>query len=284
MRFNIFEGARRIAKLVALVWVIGVTSFTLMQGDPYITGTYYISASDRKLGPSHPSCQYQTHFRQDDIMVKTKKGTETHVTLCFTKEMKEFVVTDLLGNKFAVTAPVVASEQEVMAYVRNEVHEFENRHRQETKATKERSFSRDVFEKYKYLHKVESALAEAQAVGDVAAVSALELEVVKVRAALPTLAPKRTTPSSGFDLSTAMPVVLWDEQAFADHVKNTMVLSQADEEWIDEQWWEIWWERVWDGVLVLAVGIVFLWVLIWSTGWIVRGFLGIPRGQDQKAL
>lgn len=285
MTFNIFEGARRIVKLVAVVWVIGVSSFTLTQGDPYITGTYYISASDRKLGSSHPSCENLSHFRQEELTASTKNGTEAHVRLCFPPEMKKSLVTIPSGLKFEVTAPVVATEQEVMAYV-NEVHEFENRHRQEIKATKEQSFSRDVLEKFRYLDKVESALAKAKAVGDVAAVSALEGEVAKVKAGLPTGKPKRSDVPHGFreyDLYRDGPMD-WDGQAFADHVKNTLVLSQADEEWIYGQWWGIWWERVREGVLVLVVGIVFLWALSWTTGWIVRGFLGIPRGQDQKAL
>jgi hypothetical protein len=33
---------------------------------------------------------------------------------------------------------------------------------------------------------------------------------------------------------------------------------------------------------VLAGGLVFGWVLITATGWIVRGFLGVPRGKDAR--
>jgi hypothetical protein len=33
---------------------------------------------------------------------------------------------------------------------------------------------------------------------------------------------------------------------------------------------------------VLAGGLVFGWVLMAATGWIVRGFLGIPRGRDAR--
>jgi len=35
-------------------------------------------------------------------------------------------------------------------------------------------------------------------------------------------------------------------------------------------------------VQVLAGGLVFGWVLMAATAWIVRGFLGIPRGQDTR--
>lgn len=29
-------------------------------------------------------------------------------------------------------------------------------------------------------------------------------------------------------------------------------------------------------------GLAFLWCFTWAIGWIVRGFLGVPRGQDSK--
>lgn len=38
------------------------------------------------------------------------------------------------------------------------------------------------------------------------------------------------------------------------------------------------------GLLVVGVGLAFLWALTWALGWIVRGFLGIPQGQDQKPM
>jgi hypothetical protein len=37
-------------------------------------------------------------------------------------------------------------------------------------------------------------------------------------------------------------------------------------------------------LLVIAGGWVCLYGLTWSIGWIVRGFLGIPRGHDHKMV
>ena len=34
---------------------------------------------------------------------------------------------------------------------------------------------------------------------------------------------------------------------------------------------------------VLAAGLAIGWVLMAATGWIVRGFLGIPRGKDARS-
>jgi hypothetical protein len=31
-------------------------------------------------------------------------------------------------------------------------------------------------------------------------------------------------------------------------------------------------------------GLVFIWAFTWIVGWITRGFMGIPRGQDSKPV
>jgi hypothetical protein len=36
------------------------------------------------------------------------------------------------------------------------------------------------------------------------------------------------------------------------------------------------------GFIWLPIGLAVLWALTWTVGWIVRGFLGIPHGQDRK--
>ena len=41
--------------------------------------------------------------------------------------------------------------------------------------------------------------------------------------------------------------------------------------------------REWpDGVGIAVLGLVFIFGFSWATGWIVRGFLGVPSGQDHK--
>ncbi len=36
------------------------------------------------------------------------------------------------------------------------------------------------------------------------------------------------------------------------------------------------------GLFVALGGLGCLWAFTWAVGWIVRGFMGIPRGLDQK--
>lgn len=186
MAINIFEGSRRSAKLVAALWIAGVLFFTLTQGNPYITATYTISSINSPPVRSDPSCKYSRNNASENITVRTKKGTEADVALCFSEEV-----------------------------------EFQARLQEEQAAAKTQNAWRSA------------------------------------------------------------PLV-WDAPAYIRAVKETFILPQAEEEWIDGQWWSKRWEQVWQGALVLVGGLVFLWVFTWITGWIVRGFLGIPRGQDCK--
>lgn len=72
-------------------------------------------------------------------------------------------------------------------------------------------------------------------------------------------------------------------QDYAKRVKNGFVLPKADEPWIDQQLWPERLKILGQGALGAIGGLLFLWCFSWAIGWIVRGFLGIPRGKDRKA-
>jgi len=60
-------------------------------------------------------------------------------------------------------------------------------------------------------------------------------------------------------------------------------VGNTDEEWADTQWWAIFLKAhlaLW-GTLV-TINLLFLWFFAWLIGWVVRGFMGIPKGQDHK--
>ncbi len=37
-----------------------------------------------------------------------------------------------------------------------------------------------------------------------------------------------------------------------------------------------------EGALYALGGLIFLWGFSWAVGWIVRGFMGIPKGHDRR--
>lgn len=47
-------------------------------------------------------------------------------------------------------------------------------------------------------------------------------------------------------------------------------------------WWKKKFENAWGGVKIAVVGYLSILIFSFSVGWVVRGFLGIPRGQDYR--
>lgn len=96
--------------------------------------------------------------------------------------------------------------------------------------------------------------------------------------------------NSSFDLSTAKPVS-YDELATTygglndEQVKKRVAdfqIPPADNDYIDSQ---VRWNMFKDaGTLLLQMLATLLgfWVFVWAVGWVVRGFMGIPRGQDTR--
>jgi hypothetical protein len=58
--------------------------------------------------------------------------------------------------------------------------------------------------------------------------------------------------------------------------------GDTDEAWIDNQGKSLVQKQIGREAMVAIGSILFLWVFTWAIGWIVRGFMGIPKGQDNK--
>lgn len=58
--------------------------------------------------------------------------------------------------------------------------------------------------------------------------------------------------------------------------------GDTDEAWIDNQGRSLVQKQIGIVAMVAIGGILFLWVFAWAIGWIVRGFMGIPKRQDKK--
>jgi len=58
--------------------------------------------------------------------------------------------------------------------------------------------------------------------------------------------------------------------------------SKCENRSIDSKGWPQLLKDLGQKVLGIISGLLFLWAFTWAIGWIVRGFKGIPRGQDKK--
>lgn len=186
MTINIFEGARRIAKSVAVLWILGWVVAAFVVSPPYVFVTYTVSSPITPPVRSDPSCEYGDNATET-VTVNTKKGTKASATLCF-------IARKTSDGRMLIPYRLDASTGTWWGNSRNES----------------------------------------------------------------------------------------EVQTYTKRVRDSFVLPQADESWIDGQWWS---QRVKEfglGALGAILGLVFLWGFTWTVGWIVRGFLGIPRGQDHR--
>ncbi len=89
-----------------------------------------------------------------------------------------------------------------------------------------------------------------------------------------------------FDEKTKM---TWGAQSYSTEVTayqrkvaNSFVLPAEDERWVDDQYWSLVFVKLRNGFIAMIITLAILWAFTWAVGWIVRGFMGIPRGQDAK--
>ena len=214
MAINVFEGARRIAKLLAILWVGGwvIAAFYV---SPSVDVTYKIvtpGAAPIKITEACPADSTTEHV-YDKV---TQSGTKTVVTLCFPKP------------RFSVAEAL----EEIKA--------------EEMKTGKVQESGPATFK-----------------------VKTPDGSIMNISA------PPGATEEQAIEFAAAM----WKPQST---LKDAFVLPQSDEKWIDGQWWLLAIKEIGWGALGAVSGLLFLLAFTWTTGWIVRGFMGIPRGQDHR--
>lgn len=81
----------------------------------------------------------------------------------------------------------------------------------------------------------------------------------------------------------------WGDTKYSTSVSNytTWVsegfrVPKADEDWADDQVWPTRLRKAKSASLWLVGGLIAFWFSTWVIGWIVRGFAGIPSGQDRR--
>jgi hypothetical protein len=70
--------------------------------------------------------------------------------------------------------------------------------------------------------------------------------------------------------------------AYEKQVQKRFTLSSADEKSAISEHQKAWRKEFAEAMGYLIAGLAIYAALVWVTGWIVRGFLGIPRGMDRR--
>jgi hypothetical protein len=70
--------------------------------------------------------------------------------------------------------------------------------------------------------------------------------------------------------------------AYERRLADRFELPRTDDQEITKQISREYRENMISGLGYLVLGLAAFAVFVWTTGWIVRGFLGIPRGQDSR--
>jgi hypothetical protein len=69
---------------------------------------------------------------------------------------------------------------------------------------------------------------------------------------------------------------------YETQVKKRFTMTATDEEVSIKEAAKQWRSQFAEAMGYLVAGLAIFGALVWATGWIVRGFLGIPRGMDKR--
>lgn len=94
-------------------------------------------------------------------------------------------------------------------------------------------------------------------------------------ALIPYLMTKDGTVWGGTEYSSAV-------MSYVKSVEKNFVLPVEDELRLKKDYDRLYWDKWINGLKELAIGLLAFVCVVYSVGWIMRGFLGIPRGMDHR--
>lgn len=83
--------------------------------------------------------------------------------------------------------------------------------------------------------------------------------------------------------------MIWGAASYSSEVseyerqlEKRFILAPRDEEFAEKEFSRRYWREIKEGIGYLAIGLAIFGGFVWAVGWIVRGFVGIPRGMDKR--
>ena len=296
MKLNVFDGARRIALALGALWVVGCTAYAVF-AEPYVSATLAIP------GPGEPPLKAERCADEDATAyttTKTGKGHSIAVTLCFTAHTAED------GRRLV---PYTVAPWEDARRTLADVSGRQSDERPLTPAAlypalREADAKGDVVRARKLATLIQALTTADKHAGwivtnkDKRSTEEFEFTGRAYREAKAEIARamKAATEAKALPLWALAPKVklpaervwLMNEKYSGDVLKYTREVGErftvgaSDMEGLEKQRSDALFDQWKLALQVLAGGLAFGWVLMAATGWIVRGFLGIPRGKDAR--
>lgn len=246
MKLNVFEGARRIALALGALWVAGCIAYAVF-AEPYASATFAIP------GPGEPPVKAE-RCADDDATAyttaKTSKGHSIGISLCFTA--RKAADGRLLVPYSTITRVPDGSPAGI------------------------------------YVEGIPSSMSRAEVVAKLKANGYKAGNIDTGEMTLPMKA-QLAPPDS-------QEVPLWghylkldakhssEVSKYTAEAEKRFTVSASDLERLEGLYSRALFDQWKLALQVLAGGLVFGWVLMAATGWIVRGFMGIPRGSDSRPV
>ncbi|TXH24248.1 MAG: hypothetical protein E6Q99_07010 [Elusimicrobia bacterium] len=297
MKLNVFEGARRIALALGALWVVGCLAYAVL-AEPYASATFAIP------GPGEPPVKAERCAGDDATAyttTKTSKGHSVGISLCFTAH----TVQD--GQRLV---PYTVAPWEAAQRLLDEVSGRPSEEQQLTPealdpALREADAKGDTDRARKLATLIQALRmankhaawivanedkrgsaefdATAKAYRDARGDVARAMKAASESKALPLW-------SQVAEVKRPARVWLMNEKYSSEVSKYTRETAErfsvgaSDMEHLEKLRSQALFDQWKLALQVLFGGLAFGWMLMVATGWIIRGFLGIPRGKDSRPV
>jgi hypothetical protein len=280
---NIFSGSRRIATVAAALWVTGwFIAAALHETKVHARYDFVVGSSFANFaGFDLYSCPQKTDQRS--LEIKTESGHPVRVTLCIDGSSdntpqglatESFDPDKYLARKNLETEAELEPNTIKVFFTNGTSHIYKNIHEvinysKVLERTKKDFPNKEVSKivgnglywvNYEALAKIFGGVPDTDG---------------KQKKTLTQLQQKSNEENK---VPQTNPFDFFDESK----IHTAFKIREGEQVRLNDKWWESWRSTYGQGLAVMLGGLLALWIFSMSMGWIVRGFLGIPRGMDSR--
>lgn len=240
MRFNVFEGARRIALSFAATFTIGCVAYGVF-AEPHVAMTFVIRSPD---APAVSAARCGDEDATEFLTRELEGGKSVWVTLCFTAHKAD-------------------DARMLVPY--------------QTRTTDIRLPDGTIIEDVSRSLTRTELIARLKANGYDVAKFGYDVASLETDSGTP-WEPHRVKYWRMHDRYSS------EVRTYAGRVAAGFALSNDDSKEAERRLWSARVEQWKQAAQVMLVGLIVGWGLVALVGWVVRGFMGIPRGADRRPI